>query len=65
MSDYIQRVKTERNELKERLSKLNEFIYSEKSKEIDFDDVALLIEQSVHMKNYLEVLDRRLWLAHN
>ena len=64
MSDYVERMKTERNKLKDKIDKLHSFIYSERFSVVDKDSQILLIEQSAHMRAYLEVLDKRLWIAH-
>lgn len=64
MSDYIERMKIEHNELKDKKEKLDAFIESEKFSELDFRNQRLLIEQCAHMKNYLDTLSARLWIAH-
>lgn len=64
MSDYIERMKIEHRELKDKLDKLNNFIHGNLFDELDKRNQQLMIEQSVHMTGYLRTLDTRLWLAH-
>lgn len=59
MSDFKQRLETERDELKERLDKLNSFNQSEKANEIDEYQKSLLIIQAGAMYTYLECLNAR------
>ena len=57
-SDYRKRLLEERNQLKERYSKLCLFLSGDtKLRAIDF---ALMHEQKEIMENYLEILERRL-----
>lgn len=57
-SDYRKRLLEERNQLKERYSKLCLFLSGDtKLRAIDF---ALMYEQKKIMENYLEILERRL-----
>lgn len=57
-SDYRKRLLEERNQLKERYSKLCLFLSGDtKLRAIDF---ALMYEQKEIMENYLEILERRL-----
>lgn len=64
MSDYIERMKIERHELKDKLDKLDVFISSDSFDKLDKRNRHLLVEQSTYMLNYLKTLDARLWLAH-
>ena len=64
MSDFIDRLKVERNELKDKLDKLNAFIHGDNFEKVDRRQQHLLIIQAEHMKNYLEILSTRLWLLH-
>lgn len=65
--DTLTRLKEERNQLNDKINKLGVFIYEEGSifsslHEIDQHD---LVNQLFVMKNYQEILDKRLWRAHN
>ena len=55
------RLKAERDELKERLTKLNRFIMDDDNlKDISAKEVALLIAQTYAMTQLLDILDIRL-----
>lgn len=58
--DFKDRLLIERNELKERLEKLNEFLSS--SKPIDHTQMVLLRCQSKTMDSYLTILNERILL---
>lgn len=60
MSDFKQRLETKRDELKEKLTKLNAFNESEKVNDIDPVQKSLLIIQAGAMYTYLECLNKRL-----
>ncbi len=60
MEAYQQRVLTERNDLDSKIRKLNVFLASPKSLEIDDDERSLLLEQLSYMKEYRRVLDLRI-----
>nr|DAV65218.1 MAG TPA: hypothetical protein [Caudoviricetes sp.] len=60
MSDFKSRLETERDGLKEKLTKLNEFNESEKINDIDPVQKSLLIIQAGAMYTYLECLNERL-----
>ncbi|MDR1938769.1 MAG: hypothetical protein LBQ73_09790 [Tannerellaceae bacterium] len=60
MSDFKQRLKTERIELEEKLNKLNEFNLSERVNEVGADQKSLLLIQAGAMFTYLECLKARL-----
>jgi hypothetical protein len=56
--DWRQRVVNERDELADRLARLDGFLLS--SNRADVLDCGLLEEQRVHMRAYLGVLDQRI-----
>ena len=60
MSDFKTRLETEKNELEEKLNKLNNFNASKKVDEIDPVQKSLLIIQARAMCTYLECLKERL-----
>jgi hypothetical protein len=60
MSDYKTRAIQELGELKEKVSKLHEFILSDKFCELPEVDQSDLKEQLIYMENYFDVLRRRL-----
>ncbi len=62
MSDFKERVKKERIELNDKLSKLTEFIYSnDVFKTLSVEQQHLLVKQEEYMTRYREILDQRLW----
>jgi hypothetical protein len=60
MSDFKTRLETEKVELEQKLDKLDAFILSEKSKEIDDVQNALLHVQATAMNTYLQCLKERI-----
>lgn len=60
MSDFIMRLETEKNELEEKLGKLNTFLLSENINKIDDVQRALLGVQAVAMNSYLQCLKERI-----
>jgi peptidoglycan hydrolase CwlO-like protein len=65
MSQHIERMKIEHNELKVKLEALNCFIHkNEIFKDLDHDEQIRMIQQAGFMKSYLDVLNSRLWVAH-
>lgn len=60
MKDFKKRLEVEREELEEKLNKLNAFNQSEKVNEIDPVQKSLLIIQAGAMYTYLECLKERL-----
>ena len=59
----LDRLKIERNELRERIEKLEDFIgvdFSEAAKKVGHYQAALLIIQRGYMVNYLDVLETRI-----
>jgi hypothetical protein len=60
MSDFKTRLETEKVELEEKLDKLDAFLLSEKSKEIDDVQNALLHVQATAMNTYLQCLKERI-----
>jgi hypothetical protein len=60
MEDFKERLKTEREELEKKLTKLNDFNQSEKINEIDPVQKSLLSIQAGAMYTYLECLKERL-----
>lgn len=64
MSDYIERMKAEHKELKERTNKLNTFIYdNETFLTLDVLEQSRMIKQVGFMESYLAVLESRIWCA--
>ena len=59
MEDFLIRVITEQNELLDKLTKLNNFISSEKFKSLDDENQRLLKMQSSAMSIYNDVLNMR------
>lgn len=65
MSNHIDRMKNEHNELKGKLSALNSFITSnDLFKNLEQDEQIRMIQQAGFMKSYLDILHSRLWVAH-
>lgn len=60
MSDFKQRLNDEKEQLKQRLDKLDDFLVSEKVKEIDDVQKALLQVQATAMNTYLQCLKERI-----
>lgn len=60
MSDFKERLATEREELEEKLNKLNDFNQSEKVNNVDPVQKTLLTIQAGAMYTYLECLKARL-----
>ena len=64
MSDYVERMKTEHKELKEKINSLNDFIYgNEAFKTLCLLEQARMIKQGCFMECYLTILDSRIWAA--
>lgn len=57
---YVDRMRIEFDELRERMKKLKDFLYSEKSFELDKSDVNDLECQYNNMDNYARILLRRI-----
>jgi hypothetical protein len=60
MSDFKTRLETEKVELEEKLNKLDAFLVSEKVKDIDDVQKALLQVQATAMNTYLQCLKERI-----
>ena len=60
MADFKERLQEEKAQLEERLNKLDTFLQSEKVKEIDDVQKALLQVQATAMNTYLQCLLERL-----
>lgn len=60
MSDFKSRLNEEKNELKEKLQKLNGFIPTENFEKVDDVQKALLKTQAQAMATYLTCLEERL-----
>jgi hypothetical protein len=60
MADFKERLQEEKAQLEERLNKLDAFLQSEKVKEIDDVQKALLQVQATAMNTYLQCLLERL-----
>lgn len=65
METFVQRLIAERDELQDKMEKLQVFIESEKFKELTYENQALLKIQYNAMKTYKEVLDRRININKN
>lgn len=64
MSDYIERMKIEHKELKERTDKLNAFIHgSDIFQKLDDLEKVRMVKQVGFMESYLSVLESRIWCA--
>ena len=59
MEEFLIRVITEKNELYDKLTKLNKFIETEKFKSLDDENQRLLKMQSSAMSIYNDVLNMR------
>lgn len=58
-------MKTEHNELKDKLTALNLFITSnDLFKSLPADEQIRIIQQAGFMKSYLDIIHSRLWVAH-
>lgn len=60
MEKYVERMMQEHQQLVEKRRKLNDFLKSDKAKEIDRDEYALMCVQEVAMHEYERCLDDRL-----
>lgn len=60
MNDFKTRLETEKVELEEKLNKLDAFLVSEKVKDIDDVQKALLQVQATAMNTYLQCLKERI-----
>ena len=60
MSDFKTRLETEKIELEEKLNKLDDFLVSEKVKDVDDVQKALLQVQATAMNTYLQCLKERI-----
>lgn len=60
VAPYQQRVVEERDELEERLVKLDVFLASEQIRSLDFNSAALMHIQAAHMRGYLSILNERI-----
>ncbi len=63
MSDYISRIKKEKNELVDKLQKLEGFIYSDDFAPLPEESKELLFRQRTIMTEYRDVLAERLEFA--
>jgi len=52
----------ERDQLSGRLDKLNNFLVSDKFKELTFNHQNLLVDQQYYMSKYLDILNKRIKL---
>ncbi|MCB6184257.1 hypothetical protein LIN78_11950 [Leeia sp. TBRC 13508] len=62
LENHQQRVVEEKNELQEKLSKLNEFLASKDVLELSLKNRLLMTEQAEWMSRYLAVLEKRIAL---
>jgi hypothetical protein len=60
LAPHQQRVVTEKDELAEKLTKLNAFIGGTIYNSLDSDEKIRLARQACHMKDYLDVLNERI-----
>lgn len=62
MSDFIQRLYEEKNQLEEKVVKLTAFLSSENFQKVEINQRLLLKSQLYAMNSYLEILNHRLFL---
>lgn len=62
MEAFVQRIIDEKEQLDERLGKLEQFLASENADKLDLDMRYLMTEQAECMGNYSHILDKRLKL---
>ena len=62
MSDFIQRLYEEKNQLEEKVVKLTAFLSSENFQKVEINQRLLLKSQLYAMNSYLEILSHRLFL---
>lgn len=60
MEPFVQRLLTEQSELKDKITKLDDFVNTEAFDNLEKIQRTLLISQCAHMKAYLRMLDLRL-----
>ena len=60
MSDYFDRLIDERNELEKKLDKLDDFLVSKESYNVEPEQLALLKVQATAMNTYLQCLVQRI-----
>lgn len=58
--DWLERLIEERDELREKVTKLNTFLMSDKVKNITKKQLELLKQQEQYMFNYLHILNLRI-----
>ena len=63
MKDFVERLIVERNELTEKIEKLNTFMDSDKFKELTCEHKSLLAGQMYHMVKYRDILISRIGLS--
>lgn len=64
MSEYIERMKQEHKDLKQKIDALNGFVHGNAIfKDMCDLEQARMIKQSGFMESYLSVLDSRIWCA--
>ena len=61
IADYIQRMIVEKKELDERIVKLTAFRFSERCESLDDHQRMLLDDQSYAMKQYSDILSKRIY----
>ncbi|WP_447035251.1 crAss001_48 related protein [Vibrio alginolyticus] len=63
---HLERVKTERNELKDKIDALSRFIYEQDGiyDSLDKEEQVRLAQQMAIMKAYIDILDSRLCAAY-
>ena len=63
--EYLDRLRTERNELGTRVGKLGNFLLGDAVKVVDNEELHLLREQLEAMETYLKVLNLRIAIGEN
>lgn len=60
LEPFQERVKKEKNELDQKIAKLNEFLASDATRNLELEDMRLLSDQFFIMKEYSSVLGKRI-----
>lgn len=60
LEPFQERVKKEKNELDQKIAKLNEFLASDATRNVALEDMRLLSDQFFIMKEYSSVLGKRI-----
>lgn len=60
LEPFQERVKKEKNELDQKITKLNEFLASDATRNVSLEDMRLLSDQYFIMKDYSSILGKRI-----